>query len=133
MSNATFLPDQRSSLTARTALVLRFLLALAFLAAGGAKLAGVPDMVQVFDAVGIGQWFRFVTGAVEIIGAILLVIPGMTGLGAALLTVTMACAVMTHLAVIGGNPVPAIVLLSLSAFVLWVRRGDVARLLASNG
>ena len=64
MSNAIYLRDQRSSWTARTALVLQFLLALAFLAAGGAKLAGVSDMVEVFDSIGIGQWFRLVTGAV---------------------------------------------------------------------
>ena len=132
MSNATNAPDARSYWTARTALVLRFVLALAFLAAGGAKLAGMPDMVQVFDSIGIGQWFRLVTGAVEISGAILLLIPGMTGLGAALLTVTMAGAVLTHLAVIGGNPGPAIVLFLLSAFVLWIRRGDLTRLVKST-
>jgi len=40
--------------------VLQGLLAAAFLAAGGAKLAGVPMMVQVFDQIGMGQWFRAV-------------------------------------------------------------------------
>ena len=49
---------------------LRILLALAFLAAGAAKVAGVPAMIQVFDALGLGQWFRYVTGVVEIVGAV---------------------------------------------------------------
>ena len=61
---------------------LQILLALVFLAAGGAKLAGVPMMVQVYDLIGVGQWFRIVTGLVEVGGAITLLIPGYAGLAA---------------------------------------------------
>ena len=43
---------------------VRVLLALAFGAAGAAKLAGAQQMVQVFDAIGFGQWFRYLTGLV---------------------------------------------------------------------
>ena len=35
--------------------IVQGLLAAAFLAAGGAKLAGVPMMVQIFDQIGMGQ------------------------------------------------------------------------------
>jgi len=56
--------------------VLQGLLAAAFLAAGGAKLAGVPMMVQIFDQIGMGQWFRIVTGLVEVAGAVALLVPG---------------------------------------------------------
>ncbi len=35
--------------------VLRGLAAAAFLAAGGAKLAGVPMMVGIYEQIGIGQ------------------------------------------------------------------------------
>jgi len=98
---------------------VRILLALAFGAAGLAKLAGVPQMVQVFDAIGFGQWFRYVTGAVEVGGALLLLAPATGFIGGLLLTVTMAGAVATHLVLIGGNPAPAIVLALLSAFVTW--------------
>lgn len=132
MSTATQLSDQPSRWTLRIALAVRILLAITFVAAGGAKLAGVPTMVQVFDAIGIGQWFRIVTGAVEIAGAVLLLVPAMAGYGAALMTATMACAVLTHLVLIGGNPTPAIVLLVLSGFVLWVRRADLTGMIASN-
>ena len=58
--------------------VLRVLLGAAFLAAGGAKLAGVQAMVEIFDKVGIGQWFRIVTGLLEVGGGILLLIPRLT-------------------------------------------------------
>lgn len=98
---------------------VRILLALAFGAAGAAKLAGVPQMVQVFDAIGVGQWFRYVTGAVEIMGAVLILIPAAGFFGALLLAATMVGAVATHLVVIGGSPMPAVVLGLLSAFVAW--------------
>ncbi|MET3439594.1 putative membrane protein YphA (DoxX/SURF4 family) [Variovorax paradoxus] len=98
---------------------IRILLALAFGAAGLAKLAGAPQMVQVFEAVGFGQWFRYVTGVVEVGGALLLLVPATGFIGGLLLTVTMAGAVATHLVLIGGNPAPAIVLALLSAFVTW--------------
>ena len=39
--------------------VVRGLLALAFVGAGGAKLYGVPMMVQEFEHIGLGQWFRY--------------------------------------------------------------------------
>lgn len=98
---------------------VRILLALAFGAAGIAKLAGVPQMVQVFDAIGVGQWFRYLTGTVEIVGAVLLLIPATGFFGGLLLGATMVCAVAIHLVVIGGSPVPAVALGLLSAFVAW--------------
>ena len=98
---------------------VRILLALAFGAAGAAKLAGAPQMVQVFDAIGFGQWFRYVTGLVEVGGAVLLLVPATGFLGGLLLFATMVCAVATHLALIGGNPAPAVVLAALSGFVAW--------------
>src|SRR2546422_1931200 len=80
--------------------IVQGLLAAAFLAAGGAKLAGVPMMVQIFDQIGMGQWFRIVTGLVEVIGAVALVVPGFAALGAAWLGATMFFAVLTHLFVL---------------------------------
>jgi putative oxidoreductase len=98
---------------------IRILLALAFAAAGGAKLAGVPQMVQVFEAIGFGQWFRYVTGAVEVAGVLLLLIPATGFFGGLLLAVTMVFGVLTHLVLIGGSAVPAFVLGLLAAFVTW--------------
>jgi putative oxidoreductase len=115
MTSSTFSsPTQR-----RIVWGLRILLALAFGAAGIAKLAGAPQMVQVFEAIGFGQWFRYVTGVVEVVGAVLLLVPATGFLGGLLLTATMAGAVATHLVLIGGSPAPAVVLALLSAFVTW--------------
>src|SRR6516165_4794512 len=38
------------------------------------KLYGVPPMV--FEKVGLGQWFRYFTGVLELLGAALLLWPG---------------------------------------------------------
>ena len=100
----------------------RVLLTAAFAAAGLAKLAGAAMMVQTFEAIGLGQWFRYVTGLIELGGAVLLWVPGMARIAAAALVVTMIGAVVAHLAILGPSAVPALVLGALAAFVLWVHR-----------
>ncbi|SEI05822.1 DoxX family protein [Pseudomonas asplenii] len=116
-----------------TSWVLRLLSAAAFLAAGSAKLAGVPMMVAIFDQIGAGQWFRIFTGVVEIAGAIAILLPVTVAFGAVLLAVTMIGAVFTHLVLIGGNPLPAIVLLAITSTVAWLHRGSLANVLQSHG
>lgn len=101
---------------------VRILLALAFAGAGGSKLAGVPEMVAMFEKVGFGQWFRYLTGSVELIGVVLLLVPATGFFGALLLGVTMVGAVGTHVFLIGGSPAPAIVLGALSALVAFKLR-----------
>jgi uncharacterized membrane protein YphA (DoxX/SURF4 family) len=51
---------------------LKLVLAAFFLFTGGAKLTGLPAMVEVFERVGFGQWFRYLTGILEVGGAALL-------------------------------------------------------------
>ncbi|HBO1345082.1 DoxX family protein [Pseudomonas aeruginosa] len=106
--------------------ILRILAAAAFIAAGSAKLAGVPMLVAIFDQIGIGQWFRIVTGLIEVIGGIALLVPATAGLGGLLLSATMAVAVLTHLFLIGGSAVPAFVLLAITATIVWLHRDEVA-------
>jgi putative oxidoreductase len=104
---------------------IKALLTLAFLAAGLSKLAGVEMMVATFDAVGVGQWFRYVTGAIEVVGAVLLWVKGREVYGAGLLTVTMVGAVIAHLALLGPSAVPALGLGLLSATIVWTHKGDL--------
>ena len=110
----------------RVVWAVRVLLALAFAAAGAAKLAGVPMMVQNFEQIGLGQWFRYLTGLVEITGALLLLLPRTGFWGGLLLGVTMLGAIATHLLVLGGTAVPALVLAVLCGFVAYrLRPGSV--------
>jgi uncharacterized membrane protein YphA (DoxX/SURF4 family) len=108
--------------------VVRGLLALAFVGAGGAKLYGVPMMVQEFEHIGLGQGFRYLTGTLEVLGALLILTPSLAAFGALLLIGIMIGATITHLFVIGGTAVPALVLLALSAVVAYAKRGQLASL-----
>jgi uncharacterized membrane protein YphA (DoxX/SURF4 family) len=114
------------------ALILQGLLAAAFLAAGGAKLFGVPTLVQLFDQIGAGQWLRIVTGLVEVAGAIALLVPGFAALGAAWLGATMFFAVLTHFFILHTSALPALVLLALNVAVVWLRRDQLAALVLSR-
>jgi hypothetical protein len=93
-----------------------------FLLSGTLKLAGAAPTVQAFGAIGLGQWFRYVTGTIEIISALLLLVPSLAWFGASALAVTMIGAVFTHLVIIGGNPVPAVALLVVTVAIAWARR-----------
>ena len=93
-----------------------------FLLAGSPKLLGDPAMVGLFDAIGIGQWFRYLTGLIEVGSAVALLVPSFAVFGALTLVPTMIGAVATHLFIVGGSPVlPAILLLG-SGAVVWARR-----------
>lgn len=104
---------------------IKGLLTLAFVAAGLAKLAGVEMMVQSFDALGFGQWFRYVTGVIEVGAAAMLWILGLQAIGAALLTITMICAALAHVVILGPSAVPALVLGLLAAIVFYAHRDQV--------
>ena len=101
--------------------ILQILAAATFFLAGGSKLSGVAPMVEMFDKIGLGQWFRYLTGGLEVTGAILLLIPTTEVLGGVLLVMTMVGAIATHLFVLGGSPVPAIVLFVMVGTVTWYR------------
>ena len=101
-----------------------------FLMAGFLKLSGNAQMVGLFEAIGIGQWFRYLTGTLEVVGAILLLIPRTSGLGAFMLAGVMACAVVTHVFIVGGSPFGAIILLVVTGLIAWGRRERTMNLLA---
>ena len=104
--------------------VAQIALAAMFLFAGGSKLMGASAMVAMFNAVGWGQWFRYVTGAIEMSAAILLLIPSAAVFGAVLLVPTMIGAIATNL-FLGQSPAPPAVLLILAAGVAWFRRAQL--------
>ena len=62
--------------------VAQIALAAMFLLAGSSKLLGAPAMVGLFDAIGIGQWFRYLTGLIEVGSALALLVPSLAVFGA---------------------------------------------------
>jgi putative oxidoreductase len=109
--------------------VLQVLVGLAIIGGGAAKLAGAETMVKNFEAVGLGQWFRYLTGGWEVLAGVLLLVPKLSGLGAALLVPVMAGAVLAHLVKLGGSPVAAVVFLVLAVVIAWGRRRQTLALL----
>jgi putative oxidoreductase len=103
-----------------------------FFIVGFAKLSGDEQMVQTFDAVGIGQWFRYVTGLIEFTSAILLLVPALSGIGALLLVATMIGAVLTDLLINGGSAALPIGLLIIASVVAWGRKETTLRLIWRN-
>ncbi|HEY3819007.1 MAG TPA: DoxX family protein [Polyangiaceae bacterium] len=108
--------------------VLQVLLAGMFFLAGGKKLGGDPQMVGLFEVIGIGQWFRYVTGGLEVLGAAALLLPRLGGAGAALLVPVMLGAIATHVGVLHNNPAVPLGLLAGLLFVAWGRRAQLAAL-----
>jgi len=103
-----------------------------FLMVGFLKLKGDPQLVGLFKAIGLGQWFRYLTGTLEVAGAILLLIPRTSGLGALLLVAVMVGAIVTHVFIVGGSPLMAIILLVVTSIVAWGRRHRTMNLLAQQ-
>ena len=90
----------------RSALIwaLRILLAAVFLLEGIDKFSERRLWVRIFNEIGFGQWFRYFTGAVEVIGAVALLIPKATLFAVGVLVCTMIGAALTHVFVIGVGP-----------------------------
>jgi putative oxidoreductase len=119
---AQYAGESRSSRALNiTFLILQGLLAGAFLMTGTTKLASAQTQVAIFEEIGLGQWFRYFTGGLEVIGAILVLVPRTAGLAATLLGMIMVGAVDIHLLITSGNPVPSVVLLVIAVAVIWYR------------
>ena len=107
------------------AISLRVILTLAFIGAGGGKLVGVEMMIITFDQIGFGQWLRYLTGLIEVIGVALLWMPRKQVIGAVLLGGTMVGAVITHWFILGPSSVPAIMLGLVCTAVIYMYRYQI--------
>ena len=110
--------------------MLEFAMGALFLYLGGAKLLGSPAAVRLFHDIGWGQWFRYVTGVVELSGGLLLVVPRLAGASALLLMTVMVVATGIELFVLHRPPVAATACLCAHGIIAWNRRAQTRRLLA---
>ena len=106
--------------------MFRGAIALVFVLEGTEKFSSDShsSWVRLFQQIGLGQWFRYLTGAVEVLGSVLVLIPWTVTAGLALLACTMAAATLIVLFVIGrpaDSVFPGIFFLGLAAFY-WSRR-----------
>ncbi|MFJ9950845.1 DoxX family protein [Kitasatospora sp. NPDC091207] len=110
---------------------LRVLLALFFaLASALPKLLALPAAGSVFDAIGAGDWLMYLTGLVELAGAVGLLLRRLAGPAATALIVFLLFAFVTQLTAMHGENAgtPFIFMVPL-AVIAWNRRAETARLL----
>ena len=69
--------------------VLRILLGVMFLGIGIEKLTETMGTIPFFEAIGWGQWFRYTSGVFDAAGALLILIPRWTSIGAVIITCTV--------------------------------------------
>lgn len=104
-------------------LMSAIMLAGAFVLAGGMKLIGSADMIASFARWGYAPWFMYAVGGFELLCAVLLLVPGLTFLGAGGLALVMGGAIWTHVShtEFGVISVP-VVLMALAAWLSWTTR-----------
>jgi uncharacterized membrane protein YphA (DoxX/SURF4 family) len=120
------------SLLGTAILGVQGLLGVGMLGAGGTKLAGAESQVETFEHLGYPQWFRLVTGGLEVTAALALLVsfvvtPLLAIAGSVIVGVVLLGALGSHVKV-GDEPremVPAAVLLVLAAAVVWHHAGGV--------
>lgn len=104
--------------------ILAVLLTLQFALVGGLKLVGAPAMVKEFAQIVLGQWFRFFTGILEVLGAVGLLVPKFRFWATLLIATIMFCATLINLWVlhVPGLARLTAVLMALALVVGWLRR-----------
>ncbi|WP_264737839.1 DoxX family protein [Cytobacillus firmus] len=107
-------------------LILQSLLTLLFILTGFSKLAGAKQQVEAFNHLKLPQWFRVVTGIVQLIGVAGLIVgfwyadfAAMAGLW---LGITMLCAAIAHFRVKDSfsKAVPALILMVIAFAVTFI-------------
>ena len=80
------------------------LVGLLFVLIGYTKFDSNPqgEWYQIFERIGLGQWFRYFTGGMQVLGGLLMCVPKTMVYGAAMLTCTMIGAVLVDLFVLRG-------------------------------
>ena len=101
---------------------LRVLMAALFLFAAAMKLTGQPAMVAEFATVGLGQWFRYVTGLMELAGGVLVLIPRRSVLGAGMLLMVDAGAFVAQVAVLHMDWIHTVVIGALLVALIVMQR-----------
>jgi len=118
-------PENRRGRAAHITLwVLQVIGAVFMLGAAYPKFIGSPDMVELFRQIGIGQWFRGLTGVLETLGGIALLIPRLRAVGAAALCGLLIGAVITNFA-LSMPPAPTIAALVFMAVIAVGRRHEL--------
>jgi putative oxidoreductase len=107
--------------------ILRILMAALFLFASYMKLSGNPMMVDEFNTIGLGQWFRYLTGVLELAGGIAILVPSVSVFAALVLLAVDAGAFVTQIAVLHGDWIHTVVIGAILASLIYLQRDRFGR------
>lgn len=105
---------------------LRALLAALFLMTAAMKFLGGTDIISEFNTIGLGQWFRLFTAAIEFLGAVLILWPAFSVYGALLLACVCIGAFVTQMFVLHGDVIHTIVIGLFAAAAIYLQRDQLA-------
>ena len=120
--------ERRSGLDVLAIWLPRIALAIVFLNVGSQKFGADRMWVRIFDQIGVGQWFRYLTGTMQVGGAVLLLIPRTAAIGFVVVGCTMIGAVAFW--ILSGHPFGAIIPGALLVAIAIVGFRDVSGFLA---
>ena len=114
-------------------LIIRIVIAAILIQTLRYKFTAHPDSVYIFEKAGLGDVGRIGSGIVELLAAILILIPRTIWLGALLTLGMISGAIVTHLTKIGievnGDDgtlfFMAILIFILSAITLWIHKKEI--------
>lgn len=107
---------------------LRIVLGLAFLFFAFMKLSGQPKMVSEFEIVGLGQWFRYLTGMLELVGGLAILTPRISVFGAILLLLVVCGAFVAQVVILHMDWIHCVVIADLLSLVIYLQRRHVRAL-----
>lgn len=97
------------------------------------KFTGAPESVYIFTEIGVEPWGRIGLGVVELIAAILILLPRTAGMGAIISIGLMAGAIFFHLTKLGievqgdGGTLfsLAVIVMATSVIAAWIHRKEI--------
>ena len=105
--------------------VLRVLMAALFLFSAFIKLSGQQMAVDEFAALPTGDWFRYVVGLMELVGAIALLTPAVSGFGALLLLIVDIGAFFAQILFLHMDFIHTIVIGAILAALVYLQRDSI--------
>ncbi len=97
------------------------------------KFTGAPESVYIFTTLGMEPWGRIASGVVELVAALMLLVPATAGIGAVIALGVMAGAILSHLTKLGISVQGdggllfglAVTVFLASLLVAWLRRESI--------
>jgi putative oxidoreductase len=111
--------ETRSAGDVLAAWLPRVAVALVFLSVGFEKFGAHGPWIRIFAHIGIGDWFRYLTGTLQVGGALLLFVPPLVRVGAIVLACTMVGAIVTNIFILNTG-LAAIIPSALLAAIVFV-------------